>query len=92
MVLFQTIQFKISIVCFFLNVKNGQFQTIQFSIITQLSSIWLIDGSPGQSGPGSNGNKGLLHIPQSSSITDASPSNCLVSYLGHLLGSLTPLQ
>ena len=24
---------------------------------------------PGQSGPGSNGNEGVLHIPQSSSIT-----------------------
>ena len=30
-----------------------------------------------QSGPGSNGNEGVLHIPQSSSITEASPSDCL---------------
>ena len=34
----------------------------------------------GQGGPGSNGNEGVLCIPQSSSITGASPSNCLVSY------------
>ena len=27
-----------------------------------------------------------LRIPQSSSITEASPSDCLVSYPGHLLG------
>ena len=35
--------------------------------------------TPGQRGPGSNGNEGVLHIPQSSSITGASPSDCLVS-------------
>ena len=29
-----------------------------------------------QSGPGSNGNKGVLHIPQSSRI-EASPSNAV---------------
>ena len=39
-----------------------------------------------QSGPGSNGNKGALCIPQSSSITGASPSDCLVSYPRHSLG------
>ena len=36
---------------------------------------------PGQSGPGSDGNKGVLGIPQSSSIIGTSPSDCLVSYL-----------
>ena len=40
----------------------------------------------GQSGPGSNGIDGVLHIPQSSSITEASPSDCSVSYPGHSLG------
>ena len=40
---------------------------------------------PGQSRPGSNGNGEVLHIPQSSSITGTSLSDCLVSYLGHLL-------
>ena len=39
-----------------------------------------------ESGPGSNGNEGVLRIPQSSSITGTSPSDCLVSYPGHLLG------
>ena len=33
-----------------------------------------------QSGPGNNGNEGVLCIPQSSSITGTSPSDCLVSY------------
>ena len=54
------------------------------------SSIWLpIDRTlsgvttPGQSGPGSDGNEGVFHIPQSSSITGASPSDCLVLYPGH---------
>ena len=36
--------------------------------------------TPGQSGPGSNGNEGVLHIPQDPSITWTSPSDCLVSY------------
>ena len=35
---------------------------------------------PGQSGPGSNGNEGVLRIPQNPSITETSPSDCLVSY------------
>ena len=42
--------------------------------------------TPGQSGPGSNGNEGVLRIPQSHSITGTSPSDCLVSYPGHSLG------
>ena len=46
---------------------------------------------PGQSGPGSNGNEGVLYIPQSSSITGTSPSDCLESYPGHLLGGVLPL-
>ena len=64
---------------------------IQFSINTQFSSIWPIDrtlsgaSTPGQSGPGSDSYKGVLHISQSSSITEASSSDCLVSYLGNSL-------
>ena len=44
------------------------------------SSIWLIDKiqsdatTPGQSGPGSDGNEGIHSISQSSSITGASLS------------------
>ena len=62
------------------------FQTIQFSISTEFSSIWSIDRTLsgtttlGLSGPGSDGNEGVLRIPQSSSITGTSPSDCLVSY------------
>ena len=40
---------------------------------------------PGQSGPRSNGNEGVLRIPQSSSITGISQSDCLVSYPEHSL-------
>ena len=49
---------------------------------TLFSSIWPIDRAlsgattPGKSGPGSDGNDGVLHIPQSSSITGTSPSDC----------------
>ena len=39
----------------------------------------------GQSGPGNDDNKGVFHIPQSSSIAGTSPSDCLVSYTGHSL-------
>ena len=46
--------------------------------------------TPGQSEPGSDGSKGVLHIPQSSSITDATPSDYLLSYLGHSLGESYP--
>ena len=45
----------------------------------------------GQSGPGSDGNEGVLHIPQSSSTAGTSPSDCLVSYSGHSLGGVLPL-
>ena len=38
--------------------------------------------TPGYSGPKSDGNEGVLCIPQSSSIIEASPSDCLVSYAG----------
>ena len=34
----------------------------------------------------SGGNEGVLRIPQSSSITETSPSDCLMSYLGHSSG------
>ena len=38
----------------------------------------------------SDGNEGVLRIPQSSSITDGSPSVCLMSYLGHYLVCVLP--
>ena len=74
--LFQAIQFSQTVLI----------QTIQFSISMQLVSIEPIDMAlssalnPGQSGPGSNGNEGMFHISQSSSITGTTPSDCLVSY------------
>ena len=97
---FQTIQFSISTVFVYtqLNVKTILFQTVQFSISTQFSSIWPTDKTlfgattSSLSGPGIDGNKRVLCIPQSSIITGASTSDCLVSYSGHSLGRLTPLQ
>ena len=63
------------------------------------SSIWSIDrtlsgaATLGHSEPGNVGNIGVLCIPQSPSITEASPSDGLMSYSDHLLGGgLTPLQ
>ena len=74
--------------------KTVQFQAIQFSISTQFSSIWPIDRTLSdattlaQSGPGSDGNEGVIHI------LDTLPSDCLVSLSGHsLVGwGLTPRQ
>ena len=37
-----------------------------------------------------DGNKVVLRSPQSSIITEASPSDCLVPYLGHSLGKSYP--
>ena len=51
-----------------LKVKTILFQTIQFSINAQFSSIWPIDrtlsdaNTPGLSLPGSDGNEGILRI------------------------------
>ena len=98
-VLFQTIQFSISIVFVYkqLNVRTSSI-SVQFSISTHIGSIWPINralsgaSTLGQSGPGSNGNEGVLCIPQSSSIIRTSTSDCLVSYPGHSLGFFTPLQ
>ena len=57
-----------------------------YSVSMSNSFIWLTDRSlsrattSGQSGPGSDGNKGVVCIQQSSSITGVSPLDCLVSY------------
>ena len=46
--------------------------------------------TPSQSRPGSDGNEGVLRIPQSSSNTGNSTSDCLVSYPGYSLGGGYP--
>ena len=76
--------------------KTVLFQTIQFSISTLFSSIWPIDRTlsgatnPGQSGSGSDANEGVHWLLQNSSITEASPSDCLLSYAGHSLRESYP--
>ena len=47
--------------------------------------------TPDQSGPGSDVNELVLHIPQSSSTAGTSPSDCLVSYQDTRLVCLSPL-
>ena len=72
--------------------KTFLFQTIQLSISTKSSSTLPIDRTlsgattAGQGEPGSDGNEGVHCISQSTSVTGASPSDCLVSYTGHSLG------
>ena len=83
-------QFNSSLVCS-VNVKTVLFQRIQLSISTQFITIWTIDRTLsgttilGWSEPRSDGNEEVLRIPHSSSITGASPSDCLVSYPGQSL-------
>ena len=78
-----------------LSVKTIPFQVIQFSISTQFSSIWPIDRTlsgattPSQRGHGSNGNEGVLRIPQSSSTAGTSLSDCLVWLV---VGGVLPLR
>ena len=80
----------------FLYVKTVLFHTIQFSISIQFSFIWPPDRTlsvattPVQCEPGSDSNKRVLRIPQSSSITGASPSDSLVSYPGRSWGESNP--
>ena len=71
-------QFNLACHLFALSLNIKQFY---LTIDRTLSGASTLD----QSGPGSNGNKELLCIPQSSSITGASQLNCLMSYPGLLL-------
>ena len=81
-VLFGTIQFSVRTVS---KSKTVLFQVIQFSISMQFSSILPIDRTLSgattvdQSGPGSDGNEGVLRIPPNYSITGTSPSDYLMS-------------
>ena len=74
-----------------LNIKTILFEPIHFSISIQFSSIWPCQVLSSQSGPGSNGNEGVLHITLDSCITGTSPSDCLVPYPGHTLEGVLPL-
>ena len=58
---------------------------MQFCSVSPIDRVLSGATIPSQSGPGCNDNEGVLHILKSSSITGASPSDCLVSYLGHSL-------
>ena len=73
--LFQAIQFSQTVLI----------QTIQFSSNQSIGRALSGVITPGQSGPGSNCNEGVLHISQSSNITGASQSDRLGSYLGQSL-------
>ena len=59
--------------------KNSKFQTIQFSAIWHIDVILSGATIPVQSGPGTDNSKEELFIPESFSITVASPLDCLLS-------------
>ena len=65
---------------------------MQFSSIQPIDRVLSGATTLGQSGPGNDSNEGVLCIPQSSSITGTSPSDCLVSYTRTLIeGGVLPL-
>ena len=69
------------------------FQVMYFSISILFSSIKPIDRN--QSGPEkswSDDNEGVLHILQSSSVTEVLPSDFLVLYQDIRWGNLTTIQ
>ena len=76
--------------------KTVLLQSIHFNIRAQYSHFRPIDRNlygattPGWREPRSYGNKGVLHISQSSSITGALPSDCLLSYPAYLFGESCP--
>ena len=94
-VLFQTIQFNVSTVAMskIVPFQNNSVHSLNInSINMHFSSIWPINRTLsgattlGQGGLGSDGNEGVLRIPQS--ITRTSPSDCLELYSGRsLVGS-----
>ena len=81
-----SVSYKYSFCLQILKCQNFYFK--QFSLAkVQFSSIWSIDRTLWWQW------MGTPHIPQNFSITGAWPSNCLVSYPGHLLErGLTLLQ
>ena len=86
-----------SFVCTLLKYQTPLFQTIQFTkshlfaIILNVKQLYLtyrtLSGAttPSQSGPGSDGNEGVLRIPQGSCIFGTLPLDYLLSYPGHSL-------
>ena len=64
---------------------------MQFSSLQPIDRTLSGATSPGQSGPGSDGNEGVLSILQSFNITETLSSDCFVSYPGQSLeaGSYT---
>ena len=79
------------------NNKTLLFQTIHLNRSTLFSSVWPVDRillgatTPSQSGSGTDSKEGVLRIPQSSSITETSLSETLVSFPGYLLWGVLPL-
>ena len=95
LVLFLTIQLIISTVfCLYtVECKTVLFKKFSLAYACSLNvKNSSISNTPGQSGPGNNGNQGVLCIPQSSSITGASSSDCFGSYQDIHWGSLNSLQ
>ena len=89
--IFKTIQFNIGTYFSLPTVKwkNSSILTIQSSVLILFSSVWPKDRTlssatiPAKSGPGSDGNKGVFRILESSSSTESSSSECLMSYPGN---------
>ena len=84
-VIFQTIQFNTVLVWSIDRTLSGAITVFVWPIDRTLSGAI----TSGQSETGSDGNEGMLSIPQNSRVTGTSPSDYLVSYLGNSLGVLS---
>ena len=87
-ILFETDQFWISTEFQY----QKQFYFKQFTVAEEHIDRTL-SGAPtlDQSWPGRDGNEGILHIPLISSITQTSPSDCLLSISRTVVGRVLPL-
>ena len=63
----------------------------QSTLYMSSSLIWPIDRTIRSYHSGAIVNEGVIHILKSSSIIEASPSDCFVSYPGHTLWEVLPL-
>ena len=87
------VKIKYGLIAKNVSISSNSVYSIHFSINMLLVLFRALSGAttPGQSGPESDGNEGVLRIPQSSSTAGTSPSDCLVSFPGHSLGGVLPL-
>ena len=80
------------IICFYILKWFQVLQSNTNNLISPIDETLSVTTTTGRSGPGSNGNEEVLHIPRSSRIIEFSPSDALVPYTRTLIGRLSYLS